>query len=631
MPEIRVLPDLLVSKIAAGEVVERPASVVKELLENAIDAGANHVEVAVEDGGKQLIRVADDGCGMSADDLRLAVTPHATSKLSTEEDLYRIGTLGFRGEALASIGAVSHLRMVSRRHEADEGGEIRVVGEQVESCSAAGCPPGTCVEVRDLFFNVPARRKFLRTTNTELGHVTEHLARLALAHPDLGFELLSGNRVKQRLAPGQSLPERIGALFGPELVQDLIVVVRSERGLDIQAYAAPPARSRANAGGQYVFVNGRFIRDRVINYAIREAYRGLLESNRYPIIFLFLTLDPAAVDVNAHPTKIEVRWQDGNLIRSQVLSALRETFLRTDLTPALRTDRSGGPIDEADREDIRQRIARELKSVRPIVVPDGERWSPGASSGAAPTPHAAAPGAQTAGPGAGADALWESLSARGVPAGRESGQHLPATAEGSTGPPRESRAEQRRPTIQLHNTYLVTETDDGLIIIDQHALHERVLYEQLRQRLTLGPLEAQRLLLPETVEATPQQIAVLQAHEELLERLGIEVTSFGNNAVAVQAFPSLLGDVDAKAFMHDLIDKLSDQGGSAHPEVLIHELLDMMACKAAVKAGDALTHEEIDALIAAKDLVEKSSNCPHGRPTTLRLGLRDLERQFKRT
>jgi len=630
MAEIRILPDLLVNKIAAGEVVERPASVVKELLENAIDAGASHVEVAVEDGGRRLIRVADDGSGMSAQDLRLAARPHATSKLSTDEDLHRIGTLGFRGEALASIAAVSHLRIVSRPRGDDEGGEIRVAGERVESCGAAGCPPGTSVEVRDLFFNVPARRKFLRTTATELGHVSEHFGRLALAHPELGFELVNGKRVTQRLAPGQSRLERIGTLFGPELAEDLIVVRRDERGLDIEAYAAPPARSRANTGGQYLFVNGRFIRDRIINYTIREAYRGLVEPNRYPVIFLFLALDPAAVDVNVHPTKIEVRWQDGNLVRSQVLSALRETLLRTDLTPSLQTGRPGERIDETGREEIRQRIAREFKSTRPVVAPP-EPWPAPRPSSAASAPRAAAaPAPPPAAPGAGADALWQSFYDR-RPEERPDDQAAPSIE--SQPAPREGAAPsgRRRPTIQLHNTYLVTETDDGLIIIDQHALHERVLYEQLRQRLTVGPLESQRLLLPETVEATPQQIAVLQVHEELLGRLGIDVTPFGTNAVAVQAFPSLLGDVDAKAFLRDLIDKLGDPGESAHTEELIHELLDLMACKAAVKAGDPLTPEEIDALIAQRDLIERSSTCPHGRPTTLRLDLRDLERQFKRT
>jgi len=644
MPEIRVLPDLLVNKIAAGEVIERPASVVKELLENAIDAGGRHIEAAIEDGGKRLIRVTDDGVGMRPDQLELAVAPHATSKLATEDDLYRIGTLGFRGEALASIGAISHLRIVSRVADSDAGAEIHVAAERIERSSAAGCPPGTTIEVRDLFFNVPARRKFLRTTSTESGHVNEQFARIALAYPPIGFELSSGKRLSHRLAPDQSRLERIAALFGAEIAADLITVRREERGLEIEAYAAPPARSRSGLTGQYVFVNGRYVRDRVLNYAIREAYRGLIEPDRYPVIFLFLSVDPAAVDVNVHPTKIEVRWQDSGLVRSQVLSAVRETLLRSDLTPALRTDRFTGTVDPGRQEDIRRRVAEEFKGaisaartnlpgLRPAGHPAGQPGrsaGPGALSAAGAPPTPPDPGER-----GGADALWRSLyeppaSEAAAPADAAPGEAGPAPVQPAAPSPPAGPA-HRRPAIQLHNTYLVTETDDGLVIIDQHALHERVIYEQLHSRLTSGPLEAQRLLLPETVEATPQQIATLQAQQELLHRLGIEVTPFGSNAVAIHAFPALLGELDARAFVRDLIDRLEDQAGNARTEEFTHELLDMMACKAAVKAGDALTPDEIDSLIASRDLVERSSNCPHGRPTTLRLNLKELEKQFKRT
>ncbi len=655
MPEIRILPDLLVNKIAAGEVIERPASVVKELLENAIDAGAAHIEVAIEDGGKRLIRVTDDGCGMSADQLKLAVTPHATSKINTEDDLYNIGTLGFRGEALASIGAVSHLRIVSRPADLDEGGEIRVAGESIESCSAAGCPPGTSIEVRDLFFNVPARRKFLRTTSTESGHVNEQFARIALTSPEIGFELINGKRVTQRLLPGQCRLDRIRALFGAEVTTGIIPIHREERGLEIEAYAAPPDRSRSNTGGQYLFVNGRYVRDRMISYAIREAYRGLLESDRFPIIYLFLTLNPAAVDANVHPTKVEVRWQDGSLVRSQVLSALRETFMQRDLTPSLRTDRVTCPIDEVRREQIRTEVAQELKDAVATAkagIPTAQTAA-GASSAQRPSasprlpdttpPH---PGQPISGHATGAEALWRSLmphqeqaGSPSVPppaAGQEALDRDPATSDPqesalSAQPPDVVVAAGGRPAIQLHNTYLVTETEDGLVIIDQHALHERVIYDQLRRRLTDGALESQRLLLPETVEATPHQVALLQNHHDLLERLGVEVTPFGTNAVAVHSFPALLANADVRGFVRNLIDKLDDQGEAAHTEDLIHELLDMMACKAAVKAGDPLTPEEIDSLLAAKELAEKPSNCPHGRPTTLRLTVKDLEKQFKRT
>ena len=638
MPKIRILPELLVNKIAAGEVVERPASLAKELLENAIDADATRIQLTIEDGGKRLIRVTDDGCGMSADDLQLAVTPHATSKLAGEDDLYRIGTLGFRGEALPSIGAVSHLRIVSRPNDSDEAAEIRVAAEKIQTCQAAGAPPGTTVEVRDLFFNVPARRKFLRATSTETGHLSEQFARIALAHPDVALEMLNGKRLTQRLPAHQDRLERIAALFGPELAEDLIHIERNERGLDIQGYAAPPARSKATAAGQYIFVNGRFIRDRVLNFAIREAYRGLLEHNRYPIVFLFLTLDPSRLDVNVHPTKIEVRWQDSNLIRSQVLSALRETFLRTDLTPALLTDSQRPPIDEADREAIRHDIAAQLKTMTPAGVPPAPSLAATQRGAELRAASASSPPTRAAGaspPSIDAATLWRSLY--------EAPTEPPQAAPADPGQPQSADAThhpaetptpappQRRPAIQLHNTYLVTETNDGLMIIDQHALHERILYEQPRRRLTTGPLESQRLLLPETLEVTPRQLAVLEERADLLGQLGIEITPFGSNSAAVQAFPSLLADTDVRAFTRDLIDKLDIPEDQPHAESLIHELLDMMACKAAIKAGDPLTPEEIDTLIANKHLIEKGSTCPHGRPTTLQMNLRELEKQFKRT
>ncbi len=643
MSRIRVLPELLVNKIAAGEVVERPASVVKELVENALDAGATRVAVTIEDGGKQLIRVTDDGAGMTAEDLRLAITPHATSKLACEEDLHAIVSLGFRGEALASIGAVSNMRMVSRKRGTVEGHQITVSGEKVQTSSAAGCPEGTTLEVRDLFFNVPARRKFLRTRATETGHVNERFARLALGFPEIGFELTNHGRAVHNLAAGQTIRDRIRSLYGAELADELIHIEREERGLVIEAYTAPPIQSRSTTSWQHIFVNGRYIRDRFVQHAVREAYRGLMEHNRQPVYFLFLTIDPEAVDVNVHPTKIEVRWRDSNLIHSQVLSAFRETFLQTDLTPALQTDGSrtgrgaslpsrglgpARPPTVEDQDTARRQFADSLRSAEPVV---GDS-APAAFRPAEPPRGLAVPQhsglrTQHAGPNTqdGAE-LWRSVytdtpeTSHGV----EPAQHL-AHDSGKAPPPR---------AIQLHNTYLVVESDEGMLIIDQHALHERILYNQFCARITSGPLESQRLLLPETLTVTPQQLALLQENEELLGRLGIEVTPFGHDAVAVQSFPALLKDTDVGPFMRDLLDKLEDQGEhakSGDAETVIHELLDMMACKAAVKAGDALTAGEIEALVAQKHLVEKSSNCPHGRPTTLKLTVKDLERQFKRT
>lgn len=631
---IKILPDLLVNKIAAGEVVERPASVAKELIENSLDAGASRIAVTIEEGGARLIRVTDDGCGMSAHDLRLAVTPHATSKIQIEDDLYAIRTMGFRGEALASIGAVSQLRVISRLHGVMEGNEVTVCGDRFETQRTAGCPEGTTVEVRDLFFNVPARRKFLRSAPSETGHLNEQFTRLALARPDIGFELMNNGRKSHMLVPADSHLPRIARLYGPELAEALLPVERDERGLRITAYVGPPSHSRAAPQWQYVYVNRRFVRDRFVQHAIREAYRGLMEPQRHGVAFLFLEIDPARVDVNVHPTKIEVRWADSNLVHSQVLSAIRETLQKADLTPTIRIP--GGhasPVDQAEQERMRQELAAILKATAPIQGgPAG--WPLESSSGqtrsALPwgnpvdTAHLGNPSSGFSWQG------WRSMYGQPGP-----GAAPPCDSPnfGNWNPPRQSFGvpESARPAVQMHNLYLVAETDDGIMIVDQHALHERVMYEQLRQRFAAGPLESQRLLLPESIAVTPAQIALLESQSELLARLGIEVSPFGIDTVALHAVPALLRDVDAASFLRDLLDRLGQNDAPSHPEALVHDVLDMMACKAAVKAGDPLTQEEINALMLQRHLVDKPSSCPHGRPTMLRFTKAELNRQFKRT
>ncbi len=622
MSRIQILPDLLVNKIAAGEVIERPASIVKELVENALDAGSNNITVTIEDGGKRLIRVVDDGIGMSAEDLRLAVTPHATSKITCEEDLFKIATLGFRGEALASIGAVSRLRITSRPRDQIEGNEIVISAKHLETAQAAGCRAGTSVEVRDLFFNVPARRKFMRANATEVGHINEQVARMALGHRSVGFELTNNQRTTHRLAADSSIRERIGALYGADLANELIPIERDERGLRIEGYAAPPARSRSTASWQYVFLNGRYIRDRSVQHAIREAYRGLMEHQRFPVAFLFLTMDPELVDVNVHPCKLEVRWQNSQLVHSQVLSALRDKFLTTNLSPSLRAGESATPsrieFDPQKAAEVRREAANYYKGLVPSPMGspihatyEGRDFSPTIG-----TPPSTAPSDIRSD-------IWDRMHRGDQPASVES--RMPPAEE-----PAELPTIRGYRALQVHNSYLVAETSDGLVIIDQHALHERIMYEKLKAQITDGPLESQRLLMPETLTASATDMALLQEHEELLTKLGVEANAFGEDQIAVHAFPSLLKDIDAAAFMRDLLDRLGEQDEETSAEIVIHEVLDMMSCKAAVKAGDSLTSEEIAALIEQKGAIEKSSNCPHGRPTTLSLSVDELEKQFKR-
>lgn len=684
MPLIQVLPDLLVNKIAAGEVIERPASVVKELVENSIDAGANRIEIAIENGGQKLIRVTDDGSGMDADDLAMCIRPHATSKIRREEDLFAIQTMGFRGEALPSIGSVSQLRIVSRRREADSAQEIRLCGDTLEPVRVSSGPPGTTVEIRELFFNVPARQKFMRTAQTEMGHITEQLARIALVYSRIEFRLTHGGRLIHHLRPAEAMRSRIADFYGREMADALLEISREERGLRITGYVAPPTHSRSAAKWQYLFLNGRFIRDRFVSHAVKEAYRGLMDPSRHPVFFLALQINPADVDVNVHPTKSEVRWRDSNLLYSQVLSAIRDRFLNADFTPTLSTARATGdgpgeeagatageaeaasepsgqtpsllpelgsanpvnppdgtaaagalPVDEAEerRQRIRQSMADFFKRARPITgneqAPrsyDSRPHSPPSNRGWTPPgepPRNGEPG--RLGPGFSGNRV----PAQTLPPAHSQGDLLNDDAFAASA----ERLDSVNPdtVLQLHRCYLVAETADGLMIIDQHALHERILFEQLSQQFSRGPLESQRLLLPEIIDVSPDQVSVIESHEDTLHRLGLEMSAYGPGAIAVHASPSLLRPERTREFVRDLLDRLSDRQAPASTEMLTNDLLAMMACKAAVKAGDPLSQEEIAALMAQRPTVERSTNCPHGRPTSLRLTIADLERQFKRT
>jgi len=639
MSRIKKLPISLVNKIAAGEVIERPASVVKELIENAIDAGATRIDVDLEDGGARLIRVADNGRGMARDDLPLAVAPHATSKIHTTDDLFCIQSLGFRGEALASIASVSQLRIVSRPAHAMEGYQLTVgqddAADAAESHVApCAAPPGTTVEIRNLFFNVPARRKFLRRPQTECSHVTEQVARLSLAHPKIAFALTHNGRSLRNLPSTDKRRVRIADFYGAELADCLLHVHRVERDLTIDALIAPPDQSRGTSKWQYLFLNGRFISDRRIGYAVREAFRGLVEHDRYPVTFIFLSADPSRFDVNVHPTKIEVRWRDAGLVQSQVLAVLRETLLSHDLTPPLRTEAGSEASDPEAQRRARQALADYLKRVDPTQPHLSFRPPQLATNRLRPSIAGMV--------GAPSDAMRPSdptSISPGSSAPSSPHQDTPSSASGHetsgdrTVAPPTPNPDVFQPAdavMQVHNTYLVAQTTDGVIIIDQHALHERILYERFRERLLQGPLESQGLLMPETFDAAAPQIEAAEQHKSLLKRIGIDIAPFGPAALAVQSFPALLHRVDIKTFVCDLLDRLVETGGGQSEETLIHAALDMMACKAAVKAGDPLSTEEIYALLEQRHLTQRSSNCPHGRPTTLELTTHDLEKQFRR-
>jgi DNA mismatch repair protein MutL len=586
---IHVLPPLVVNQIAAGEVVERPASVVKELVENALDAGAAHIDIAIENGGRDLIRVTDDGDGIVYDELALAVAPHATSKIDTTADLDAIATLGFRGEALASLASVSRMSVVSRPAGAEEAGRIDVEGDQAPSPRPAPGPPGTTVTVHNLFFNTPARRKFLRTEATETGRITQAVEALALGHPQVGFVLSVNGRRTLELPAGEGPRDRMLSVLGPELEPQLVDLAAADGGVTIHGLAGKPAVARGTARHQHVFVNGRPISDRSISHAIKEAYRGLIDQSRWPTMVLFLEIDPGQVDVNVHPTKAQVRFRNPSSVHAAVMGALRGALGEADLVPDVSLARAGA--------------------------------APPFGSGLA-----AAPGGSTA--------EFVEHFRRLDPQQKgfvysEVKQALETEALDAEILPAIRRV---RDVLQVHSSYLVTQDEQGLLIIDQHALHERVMFETLLEAVGRGNLESQRLLMPAMIEVDPEQIPMLDSLQPLLRRIGIEAEPAGPAAIAVHAFSSFLFErhVEPPEFIGALLDKASGEGLAADPEAALHETLDMMACKAAVKAGDRLSDREIAELLQQRDRVERSSRCPHGRPTTLRLTIEDLERQFGR-
>jgi DNA mismatch repair protein MutL len=633
---IQQLSPALVNRIAAGEVIERPAAVVKELVENSIDAGATQITVEVEDGGRALIRVTDDGAGIPPDDLPLAFASHATSKLTCDDDLFRIGTMGFRGEALASIGAVSHARIQSRTAASDTGYEITNRGGLIADVQAAAANVGTTVEVRNLFFNTPARRKFIKGTATEFGHISETLLRLALPHPKIAFKLLHHGRTALDLPVALSEEQRWLAAWPKEFHEQRLPLAVGDAELRLRGLVGLPELARPTAKYQFLYLNGRSIRDRFIQHALREAYRGLTEPGRHPAGVLLLEIPPGDVDVNVHPTKTEVRFRDSGRVHGLVLSGVREKVLGSDLTPSALAGSANGEHDAA-RQDLREKLAAFFRQMPGSVVAPTPVASP---APVLPLPSAER-GAEYGVGSASADRLpaplprWppSSPTNRGADRGvRNEGNNRSDEADPTQNPAWEpARRSPPQAAIQLHNSYLVAQSDDGLVIIDQHALHERIMYEELLARVSRGPLESQRLLIPQTIAVSSVQMALLEHVQPLLRRLGVEVAPFGPGSVAVHSFPTFMEKLEPVEFVRELLERGEQELLDLHEEELLHGILDMMACKAAVKAGDPLSAGEIEALLARRELVERSSNCPHGRPTTLRLTLRDLEKQFKRT
>lgn len=585
-PVVRRLPDDLVDQIAAGEVVERPASVVKELVENALDAGAQRIRVEIRDGGAAWIAVTDDGLGMSAADARLALERHATSKIASGEDLVRIHTFGFRGEALPAIASVSRLRLRTRARGATEGFEIRIEASKVLDARAAGGPEGTRIEVADLFLNVPARRKFLKSAATEWGHIAEWLARAALALPGIHFDVQRDDRPALSWPAVRDPIERVAAVLSEREAEGLVPTHGEEGALRIEGFVSRPDAQRANAAGLHLFVNRRPVRDRLLRHALLEAYRDVLPRGRYPTALLFLDVPPEAVDVNVHPAKWEVRFADPSAVHRLVARAVRQSLEQ-----------------------------------RHWIAPRGADF----------------PSATTAPPGRVADGRtasdWifagpdeEDRTATGSPA-----PLFPVSAPSPAAP---LRFGELRLLGQVLATYLIAETHDGLVLIDQHAAHERVLYEGLRSAWRAGGVARQALLLTETVELAPDRVARIGASADALLRLGFEVEAFGERAVAVRAIPALLAGHDPVLLLRDIADQLDggrdDGAGALRNPDAADTLFASLACHAARRAGDRLELREQQALLAALDTIPFAPTCPHGRPVAVPIGRAELERRFGR-
>ncbi|MGD8701346.1 MAG: DNA mismatch repair endonuclease MutL [Desulfosarcina sp.] len=617
MSTIRVLPEILANKIAAGEVVERPASVVKELVENALDAGSTRIIVEIEQGGRNLIRVADNGQGMGRDDALLCLERYATSKLRGDSDLFAIRSLGFRGEALPSIASVSRFSLVTRDADADAGTRIEVAGGRIDSVSEVGAPIGTMVSVARLFYNTPARRKFLKSVKTEMGHIADTIASMALCRPAVQFRLTHNNRPIKRWTPAADPIDRVADVLGSVIKQALYPVDRAAGDVQINGWVAAARLKRATSRGIYLFVNGRWVKDRVIQHALFAGYRGRLMKGQYPVAVLLLSVPFDQVDVNVHPTKHEVRFVRQRIVHDAVEEAVAQALRQSD-PPRWKTPAAG-------RSDLAFPTSAGLET-------------------AAGRQHMSADRASN-------DKAHSRVSDRSVPfTGPEPIQNDGVPRSDATGvlqatlqhPDRDIGKSRQSPlwekrffadlTVigQIKGTYLVCEADDGLMLIDQHAAHERIVFEQLKRQSDSSRPASQRLLLPETMDLSFREAQILEKLAPMLDRYGLEIEPFGGNTFVVKAVPTLLDSSDIPAMVRQLAEKTAELGLAADMASIVDECLMVMACHHAIRARQQLSDIQIQAMLEQLDTCDNPSHCPHGRPIWVQWHLRDLEKLFQR-
>ncbi|WP_110674390.1 DNA mismatch repair endonuclease MutL [Salinicola sp. RZ23] len=668
---IRVLDPRLANQIAAGEVVERPASVVKEIVENAIDAGGRRIEIELESGGTRLIRVRDDGSGIGETDLPLALSRHATSKIASLDDLEDVASLGFRGEALASISAVSRLELISNAAD-DPSGGWRVVAEGREMAprvTPAPHPRGTSVLVRDLFFNTPARRKFLRTEKTEFGHVEEAFRRLALSRFDITWLLRHNQKVVHQLPAAvddqRGHERRIAALLGKRFIDESLHLDIEASGLRLWGWVGLPTHSRAQADQQYFFVNGRVVRDRLVAHAIRQAYRDVLFHGRHPVFVLYLELDPRVVDVNVHPTKHEVRFRDGRLVHDFLFSSLHRALAE------VRPNHQGaadGDAQASGSADDREVQTPSPESVAPVAddtaasawqqqrMPlSGQHERGGAGGGYAPRQdgalrppaqrirefmagyHALHPDHEStlltprqAADGSGVETTPVAEGPGGSAAAVAS-RERPAPDVTTLGAPDDTQAPPLGYAVaQLHGVYILAQSERGMVVVDMHAAHERIVYERMKQQIHAGALDAQPLLVPVSIAVGAAEAETAEREREAFSRLGVELDAAGPETLLVRQVPALLADADIEPLIRDMLGDLERYGRSDRFETHINQLLGTMACHGSVRANRALTLPEMNALLRDMERTERSGQCNHGRPTWTEMSMAQLDKLFLR-
>jgi len=592
MSKIKILPEILSNKIAAGEVVERPASVVKELVENALDANSTRIIIEVEKGGRSLIRVSDNGSGMNRDDALLAPERYATSKIYKDEDLFAINTLGFRGEALPSIAAVSKFCLVTKDQTSQTGAEVVVEGGTIKKVSQVGAPLGTMVTVRQLFFNMPARRKFLKTVNTEMGHIADTVSSMALGQPDIQFRLIhNGKVIKNWSATGDDVG-RIVDVLGKDIKNNLNKIEFTSDFLTVQGWISSPRITRSTSRGIYLYVNQRFVRNRVIQHALFQGYGSRLMKGQFPVAVLFIHVPCDQLDVNVHPTKHEVKFAQQKKIHDAVTGVVAECLRLAD-QPQWLPKR----FPEPEPMDAKSRIS---ESVPHFSIPKKE----------ISTQYPATRIQQPASP-------WK--------------QDLRFTpTSGQTELWARKRFGDLKVIGQFHDTYILCESADGLVLIDQHAAHERILFEQLKNRSLASKKSSQRLLIPETIDLGYREAKILEGLIPDLNELGLEIEPFGGNTFVVKSVPALLENKEVKPLVMEIVEKIAQIGFTPGLEKAIDKCLILMACHGAIRANQKLSDEQIKGLLDQLDQCDQPSNCPHGRPTWISWSIKDLEKSFKR-